>query len=61
MAQEARKPIFHLKPADGAIGAHVNAVRNTRKDFEKLARAIMTRAQIIVDNPDLPLSQGSLL
>ncbi len=22
MAQEARKPIFHLKPADGALGAH---------------------------------------
>lgn len=61
MAQEARKPIFHLKPADGAIGAHVNAVKLTRGDFEKLAREIMTQAQIIVDNPDLHLSQLSLL
>lgn len=25
MAQEARKPMFHLKPADGAIGAHMQA------------------------------------
>ena len=22
MATDARKPLFHLKPADGAIGAH---------------------------------------
>jgi hypothetical protein len=26
MAMEARKPMFFLKPADGAIGAHVQAV-----------------------------------
>ncbi|MGB0788077.1 MAG: ParA family protein, partial [Marinirhabdus sp.] len=29
MAMEARKPIFLLKPADGAIGAHFGAVKNT--------------------------------
>jgi hypothetical protein len=27
MAQDARKPIFHLTAADGAIGAHTRAVR----------------------------------
>ena len=27
MAMEARKPIFFLKSADGAIGAHIEAVR----------------------------------
>lgn len=37
MAQEARKPIFHLKPADGAIGAHSYAVRDAGKDFFRLA------------------------
>jgi cellulose biosynthesis protein BcsQ len=40
MAQEARKPMFHLKPADGAIGAHFQAVQVAHKDFEALARKI---------------------
>ena len=40
MAQEAHKPIFHLKPADGAIGSHVNAVRGVYWDFKHLAEAI---------------------
>jgi chromosome partitioning protein len=43
LAQEARKPMFHLKPADGAIGAHVEAVRGVRQDFERLARVIARR------------------
>jgi cellulose biosynthesis protein BcsQ len=44
MAQEANKPIFHLKPADGAIGAHVSAVNDCYHDFEKLANEIVKRA-----------------
>ncbi len=40
MAQEARKPMFLLKPADGAIGAHVEAVRSCYEDFLQLARVI---------------------
>ena len=40
MAQEARKPIFHLRPADGALGAHATAAREARKDFEKVADRI---------------------
>jgi chromosome partitioning protein len=40
MAQEARKPIFHLKPADGALGTHAKAARDARNDFEVVARAI---------------------
>lgn len=40
MAQEARKPIFQLKPADGAIGAHVKAVSNVYGDVRKLAQKI---------------------
>jgi hypothetical protein len=46
MAQEARKPIFHLKPADGALGAHSYAVADARRDFERLAREILARAGI---------------
>lgn len=50
LAQEARKPIFHLRPADGAIGAHLAAVRDAETDFRKLAGAIAQRTGI----PDVP-------
>ena len=40
MAQEARKPVFHLQAADGAIGSHAGAVTQARRDFESLARRI---------------------
>jgi chromosome partitioning protein len=46
MAQEAHKPIFHLKPADGAIGSHVYAVQAVHKDFKQLAQKIATRTGI---------------
>lgn len=40
MAQEALKPIFHLKAADGALGGHIYAVQECYDDFKKLAIAI---------------------
>lgn len=40
MAQESRKPIFKLRPADGAIGGHQKAVDEAYEDFENLARRI---------------------
>lgn len=40
LAQEARKPIFKLKSADGAIGAHANAVQGAYTDFKWLAAEI---------------------
>lgn len=43
MAQEARKPIFQLSSADGAIGSHAAAVGNARDDFYKLANRILDR------------------
>lgn len=46
LAQEAHKPMFHLKPADGAIGSHMQAVKGAYIDFEKLARKIASRTQI---------------
>ena len=49
LAQEARKPIFFLKPADGAIGGHMGYVRQVYADFESLARSILRR--IGVDEP----------
>jgi cellulose biosynthesis protein BcsQ len=37
LAQEARKPMFHLKAADGALGAHTYAVADAYKDFKAVA------------------------
>ena len=50
MAMEARKPMFELTPADGAIGAHTTAVRNCREDFQKLAEAIASRIGLRMAN-----------
>jgi len=43
MAQEARKPIFELTAAEGAIGNHSYAVSEARKHFNDLAKAILGR------------------
>lgn len=43
MAQEVRKPIFHLTAADGAIGSHSYAVVEARRQFEELAKRILER------------------
>jgi len=45
MAQEARKPIFELTSADGAIGAHAAAVGEAHKDFRRLAKVIRERVK----------------
>ena len=45
MAMEARKPIFLLKPSDGAIGAHLGAVRNSYDDFLTLTDKIVSKIQ----------------
>lgn len=46
MAQEARKPMFFLKPADGAIGGHMAAVQDCYRDFRALAKRIAKRCGI---------------
>jgi chromosome partitioning protein len=40
MAQEAQKPMFHLKVADGAIGSHFQAAQSAGQDFKRLAERI---------------------
>lgn len=42
MGMEVRKPIFQLKPADGAIGAHYQAVQSAHADFKQLAERIIS-------------------
>jgi chromosome partitioning protein len=44
MALDARKPVFALKPADGAFGGHQKAVQHARRDFADLATTIAERA-----------------
>ncbi|MCX4240763.1 ParA family protein [Paraliomyxa miuraensis] len=45
LARDARKPMFHLRPADGATGAHATAVLRCRDDFARLAAALLTRIE----------------
>lgn len=46
MAQDARKPMFDLKPADGAIGSHLSLVQTCYQDFESLAIKIAEKCQL---------------
>lgn len=46
LAQDARKPMFLLRPADGAIGGHSEAVQDCYRDFKTLALRIAGAAGI---------------
>jgi hypothetical protein len=54
MAMDARKPMFFLKPADGAIGAHVDAVSRCYDDFHELASRIADKSGV----PFEPVIEG---
>lgn len=43
MAQTARKPIFKLTAADGAIGSHSYAAQQVGKEFRQLAQKVLDR------------------
>lgn len=43
LAQEARKPMFALKPADGAFGGHAHAAQSAYEDFRNLAIRSLTQ------------------
>ncbi|MEW6039443.1 MAG: ParA family protein [Pseudomonadota bacterium] len=57
LAQEARKPMFFLKPADGAIGGHATAAHDAYLDFRILADKILGRME---PEPDLARNPPSL-
>lgn len=46
MAHEARKPMFHLRAADGALGGHIYAVQDCYADFKSLAASIAARCGV---------------
>ena len=53
MAQEARRPVFALRNADGAIGSHAQTVQKAYRDFSTLAIKI-ARRMAAADDPALP-------
>jgi hypothetical protein len=48
LAQEARKPMFFLKPADGLTGGHAPAVQQCYRDFRGLAQRIAGRCGLAI-------------
>lgn len=48
LAQNARKPMFELRPADGAIGSHSQYVQTCYAEFQELAVEILRRVNITV-------------
>lgn len=52
LAQEARKPMFRLTAADGALGGHATAVQDCYHDFRVLACAVADRCELSI--PESP-------
>jgi hypothetical protein len=46
LAQDARKPMFELRPADGAIGSHAQYVETCYQEFAALTKQILRRTGI---------------
>lgn len=46
LAHDARKPMFDLRPSDGALGATADFVRRCYEDFEALALDVAARLQL---------------
>jgi chromosome partitioning protein len=45
LAQDARKPMFDLRPADGALGSMARLVQTCYREFDQLARTILEVSQ----------------
>jgi len=43
LAQEARRPVFLLRPAEGAVGSHATAVKMAYRDFETFTNELLNR------------------
>lgn len=54
LAQEARKPMFLLRPADGAVGGLVEAVLDCYRDFKSLALRIAAACEVTVPSSSIP-------
>ena len=49
LAQETQKPMFLLRPGDGAFGGHQTAVQSCYRDFRALARTIAHRSGTTIE------------
>lgn len=56
ISMEVRKPLFHLKAADGAVGSHAASVRQAESDFEALANRIMRAVASPTPTSSTPVS-----
>jgi chromosome partitioning protein len=54
MAQDARKPMFDLRPADGAIGSHAQLAQVCAQEFADLARRLAKRCDLGAPSADQP-------
>lgn len=52
LSYEARKPVFALKPADGAFGGHQAAVAAAADDFDRLTARILREVGARLPQPD---------
>lgn len=52
LAHDAREPMFDLRPADGALGSTQQYVRTCFKEFQELARAVLTRIGKLPENTE---------
>ena len=46
LAQDARKPMFDLRAADGALGSTSRLVQTCYREFEQLANEVMSAAKV---------------
>lgn len=46
LAQDARKPMFDLRAADGALGSTSRLVQTCYREFEQLANTVMSSAGV---------------
>ncbi|MCG5238173.1 ParA family protein [Azospirillum doebereinerae] len=51
LASEAHKPMFLLRPADGALGGHMKATQDVYYAFQALAERIVDRIGLQLPNP----------
>jgi cellulose biosynthesis protein BcsQ len=51
MAQDAHKPIFLLRPGDGASGGYLKAAQDSYEEFRRLAHCVASRIGLLLPDP----------
>ncbi|APU19304.1 hypothetical protein [Actinoalloteichus sp. GBA129-24] len=51
LAHDARRPMFDLRAADGAIGSTQSYVQKCLRDFKQLARTLVARVEEVTGRP----------